>query len=1464
MLPILDDDTTVAAATTAAYTTETLPTDISETTTELASTTTTTTPATPTTITAPATETTTTKKATECSDTKYCFNGGKCILNELGYPHCICTEGFYGNRCQTKDICKSVIVDSLTGDQICAKLDRGCFKNDKFFRCSCHEDEYFVFKVLKDPAAPADPSQQPTTDQRAARLSNNEGQQRPTSATNLKRSKSERLYELLNQQLPNSAKFAYDPNTDNQNNNNNINGQSSKPTMAPPTNGGSGGSPADRSGYLAECRKIDKCLGVRCRQLSEVCSDGECVCNQDAGYVSDPTDGGACKLLDPCSMPSMNQPADARICGQARCVATFNRDLFRCVCPVGHKLIQIGDRKSSSICAPLNDAICELPLLNKCQHLCHIDLVQNTYIRSCSCFRGYRPGQKPGIDDHMCFFDELTDEEPSESDMYGADDRSRAANDQKSGDKRAAGFRPDDIFRWYKIPPFSDPKFVPATNNTSSSSSSPKFTYDDSKPKLVPVRSGRAERDGDDGLFADSDLVKSLRPDQYLIRREPFTAAGRNGGGRDSWPDEWDQNDDESTNVAKMSAQERCNKMCGENRICVLENGSSDSYRCICDRQGYVSIGDKCLNWCAAAEFSAHKRMLLYKYGCWTQVCRPTADSLPQFWDYSGSEASDGGAYADADTNEKSAKSAADEMSKLLRSSSWRPEFECDCSSSPFLKQDPETRLCQLDFKATLEPCLPGNVGYIDCVENKNAYCAVLHRSSWSFIKDLIHDKYKDSSTKSGSRPDESQTINSAGKSKSKQAKLVNEKLYTCVCSPDKKFLVDKPRNKERCVDECNMLNIECVRFNRMCRSASIAPEDFGRNNLVRYDLDGAVKMNFRRTGCECLPGFNVGPTESVDFTLDDEDDSSQQQSSASSSSNRPQPDSSTQAPSSAKDPDGYPMMPDILDSDDILDQAEHMRAKYINIDSSCLLDYDVVEFHASFKSPADFDPSWIRIKNPLPEWPASKRDDHSHSSQKSDCETGTGTGTSTNNKSASCDFGEKPPATGEPATSSGRSHHQSPNETGFWCEPQRGCQLRVPKFMLYNITDLHKNVVLVAQCEPAIAMQSLDAYQECVRYRYWIIQKLRRHYIDWRRVITRHLSETFDLMDGNIRLRVNRCESTLKSVSVREKSPGGAGDTTGAGAGAAATAQPRMVQSEYLDPMDPQSIIDADIDCELTLHSASDGSSPRYSRKVLLEKQLQRFIFVEPTKSSAARTTQETRLVSIADAGYYLMAPNMLIRRESFDQLAEHRKLFNPCESDYAYCDMQTDCYMVDTVNFTCTCKFGYTPIGSRDIYYGDSRKEVCEDIDECLFDVCKDLAGVADCENTIGDYKCLCRNQYTGDNKRYCNHVCNTIGCHPLHGKCRIVAPHHALCECEDGYKEADCSVQDPNVALRKANMIIVGSIFTSVLLLMITLAISLNSQLKKTKKKLKRLEAISATANLFELHTPQPFRPRMSKAS
>lgn len=1276
-----------------------------------------------------------TPKEVECQDENYCLNGGTCILTENGQMMCLCPDSFYGARCQTRNICKTIIADSMTGDQVCAQIERECFMNDKFFRCSCHQDEYFVFRN----------NLSKTKHERSNIKQRQKKDNKPEESTTFSDiiTSSNNFEDMLSGEVTTGET------------------KSETKNYVPTT-------------YLAECRKIDKCLGVRCRQMSEICQAGECVCNQDAGYIKDQLDG-LCKLLDPCKIPT----ADGEpICGKAQCVATYDHELYRCLCPVGYRAIKVGSSKKSTQCALLTDTICDVPILNKCQHLCQIDRVSNNY--KCSCLPGYEAGKNPGVDDHMCFFDEHLDHSKYVEENLELG-RSTSFSDNSHNQAK------EYVYKTYLVPKQTlkqiNDKVIENTITYNP------LTTTQKSEETVTIR-----------IENDQIDLSSLKTHETLIRREIRSARDTKGNFAWSGRDNDSSGNYGGINLNKMSAQDRCNMYCEENKICVLESGTIDSYRCICDRQGYVSVGDRCLDWCAAADYS-YRVLGLLDMICWSGACKPSSLRPNRSYDFMKID---------------------DEHAKLERESSWRPTFECDCSSSPLLIQDPDSRLCKLDFQAIIKPCLPGNVGYVDCVEHKNAYCAVLHKNSWSFIRDLQKERPgSEVSLKPASLVNsmKGKGAESSRGSSSKAKAKVADKLYTCVCSPEKKFLVDKPRNKERCVDECDLLNIECGRFNRMCRAATIAADDFGRGNLVRTDPDG-VRMNFKSAGCECLPGFNVGPSESVDFTINDN-----------------KPSSGPLTTNMLPGIDTYPSVSSIIDIDNLA-ESETLRTKYMNINSRCLLDYDVVEFHASFKAPADFDPKWIKIKQPL-----SNSDKKSHKSSNPPVNRA-GIAKETSDEHDSDPKGSA--SSNNHASSVANGYDKGQSTTGP-CDEKADCLLKPPDFMTTDISELHKNVVLVSQCDPSLAPLSIEAYQECTKYRYWIVQKLRNHFVDWRSVLTQHLGETFDLMEGNIRLKVNKCETIIRSISSsnsadNSRADGHDSDHIRIGGKSIQSLSPN---SRQLSPVDQLSLIDADLDCELTLHSAGDESSPRYVRKVLLEKQLQKFIFVDQAKQFGQN--------------YYLMAPDVLIRRDSFDQLAEHRKLFNPCKSDYAYCDKQTKCDMVDTVNFTCTCEYGYTPIGSRDIYYADSRKEVCEDINECLFDVCKELANASTCINEIGDYRCQCNRHYTGDNKRFCTHVCNTISC--KHGKCRLVGDHHAFCECDEGYKETDCSVQDPNVALRKANMIIFGSIFTSVLLLAITIAISLNSQLKKTKKKLKRLEAVSETAKLFEYPHQHPFRTRIS---
>lgn len=1110
----------------------------------------------------------------DCLDDFFCLNGGTCIHPTPNIAECKCPEGFYGDRCQTRNICKTLVANGLTGDQICQKIGRECVKNDKFFRCACLDGEYFVFKLM---------------------VHNN---QQHVAIYNPKFTSS---FDYLNKSDLNETvpKTASSDQLSNQASNDGKQSKNEKDTVEFPV-------------YIAECRPIDKCLGVRCKQLSEVCHQGKCLCNENAGYMA--MDKGLCRLYDPCRKES--------ICGEAKCITTYDKQLYSCICPLGYTKIHTGLDKSTTKCVLQEDSvICLVPILNECQHLCRIDTDNNSYY--CTCYPGYKPGTNKGIDDHMCFFDQPVEEEEQTNE--------------------ALEF----------INHFSDNQMHVTVDNSN------KHTSDSHN---------------DDNFHSSSDHVDGEKTPHYYTTKE------------------------------------MCNLNCDANEICILKSeGPPRLYECECDRQGYARVGDRCLNWCEAAKFSNNFRSLL-TYVCLSGSCRIKSPSqMP----------------SPINENDHSNK----EDQHIGGISSWRPTFECNCDDEPILVQDKSTSLCKVDFQAILEPCKPGNIGYVDCVEQKNAFCVVLHRP-WQFLLSRFANLDTDS---------EMSGDGDQNKQSSRQFQTINRRViygpkkikpYTCVCSPEKKFLVDKPRDKIRCVNECDLLNSECQRFNRMCRTATMDPNYYGQTSLIVYDHDG-IRINSRRSVCECLPGFSM-------VLHGSEDDGG---------SSHCVYDSSNSENSS---------------SSSIFTQKTSAQA---NVYARCYLNYDVVEFHATFKAPSNFDPMWL--------YQSSVR------------------------------------------------YQQYPKQ-------YQTIQIvdNIPQSIALD--ELPANSILVAYCDPNMAELSLEAYKECVAYRYPLIHRFRADYLDWREVTLASMKSTFDLMEGNIKVHVDECNVQLKTNNVKSTSVIRLPSFSAIGS----------MQMKYLNGTDLE-ILDADINCKLTLHSTGEKSR---SDRVLLEKQLPKYIFSFKEESE-----------------YYLMAPNLLIKRDSFDHLAEHRKLFNPCRSSFEYCDKQTKCEMVDTVNFTCTCQYGYTPIGTRDIYYGDYRKEVCEDINECLFDACKELANVSTCINEVGDYRCQCNRHYTGDNKRYCTHVCNTIPC--KHGKCRLVDDHHAFCECEEGYKETDCSVEDPNVALRKANMIIVGSIFTSVFLLAVTIAFSLNSQLRKTKKKLKRLEAATEAARLYEIvgQSQQPYRPR-----
>lgn len=1047
-----------------------------------------------------------------------------------------CKQGFYGHKCEAYSLCLDIIIaeKQLTGQQVCHQIGRECQLEESDKYLRCICDDDEYFLYLSK-----------------------------DSFTNKTWIRLVEKYVKDNELRP-LSKAAHE----------------SSPN------------------YIARCIKVDKCVGVRCQLMSEVCREGACVCNENGGYIRDPKDG-QCKLLDACLV------SGSRPCGQADCVATYDRDLYQCVCPPGYRAHQSGF-KNSTIC--LDVTARKIPLLNKCEHEC--SPVEGSDECKCTCLDGYKAGSVVGVNEHKCYY---------------IDDLNYLSND-------------NDITMRMKA-------------------------IEDSLPSKL------------------------------------------------------------------------CAKKCETNEICIInEHGVST---CTCQRMGFDRLKNgSCVDWCTAAWFEQGPATLLDGL-CLSGLCRIATNA---------------GLYDHDPEPDKQS------LARLEIFSSPRPTFECDCSTSPLIFKDSQTRLCKVNFSSMLATCQPGGIGYEDCVVNKTAYCSVLHRR----ISDLVRVRGRPAD----GRGDDVRDDRSKGKNGHKM------EPYACVCSPEKKLLVDQPRNRSKCVKECDLYNNECVRFNRMCRQSTFRSGDFMRGqNLVREELgdsNSEWRINIVPTRCECLPGFSSNETDEL---LDGEAD--------------------------LMNMDQDIDMSSTLDQQATFERESNETAKHMKITSSCLLDYDAKRLvDVAFKVPANFDPFWLK---------------------RIEYENGLETRLASENNRLLLKETILNSLLGD----------------SWW-------QLRVldgvllePVWMLINDTDtLHEYFTLIGLCEPSWAALSIDAYRDCVKYRYWQVHKLRKHFSDWRRILTQHLNKTFFLMKGNVRVHVDICRSVVKDIKSDSCS-----------------ALMNQLDSS-LGSNTEYKMVDADLICNLTLHTASENSDETSNREINLEKQFWQFIFKR----------QGEKLSS----NYSLMAPNMLIFRETVDNLNDfHHQHFEPCKSSLDYCGNQTaDCKPVDSRRFSCSCKFGYTPIGSRDISFNDSKRDVCEDINECLFGACKEVDNISKCVNIIGDYRCECSPGYVGDGKNFCKHACDTISC--KHGLCKLLGDHHATCECHEGYTKNDCSVLDPSVALRKANIIICGSIFTSVLLLAITIAFSQNRRLKKMKKEMKKMESEQYPFWTYETHRKQPQKHRNKKGN
>lgn len=945
--------------------------------------------------------------------------------------------------------------------------------------------------------------------------------------------------------------------------------------------------------YTAGCYLIDTCLGVTCKQMSEVCREGTCQCDSSRGYSRDSS--GACRLLDTCKTFVNGKPPCESAGPQAKCVPTLDERSFECTCAPGFVLKKDGQDER---CEPEGELLCEVPVLNKCHHMCKIDTNQIQGY-SCSCFNGFTVGDKKGEDDFMCF-----------------------AN-------------------------------------------------------IAPV---------DDKFSASSQTTVSLlhKSNNQFQSKEDY-----------------------------IKFSEECSI---KNEICIIDEDGKP--KCQCDRVGYVLVDGICKSWCdAASQVPEYSQKL--ESTCFVNRCGEKWLNL----NHSNGRLS---AHSIGD----------DDLKEELKS--YRPNFECSCNISPIMKESIDIpNMCELDFGSIIDPCLvlPNNgTGYTNCVVERKAFCSIFVDQVDSadklrqVLRILPPKQDKDTSSK-----DKLQTIKTP---------------FDCVCTPNTRFLHDKPRKKSRCMNGCSLIKNECSRYNRFCgqlTNDSIPIQELFRSqNLIsRQEKTGDAIIHSTSSECKCLPGLREASASS---------------------------------------------------------HVAHSKAT----PNLCLLDQDVVGFLLTFKTPSDFNLLWL----PNVRLPNGKLIENIFTKENN---------TDGNEKSILKAF----------------NYLKYLDDDNFE-------SLVTEELLFADINEIYKSYVLIGSCDLARYTRSTKALSACLKFRYMMIEKLRIHFIDWRRVMQAHIRKTIDLMVGDIEVYVNDCEVKMidDNKSAKEFDE---------------KATIANYLNQFVDPL--ATSIETDISCDITLHSKRN--------KVLFEKKISQLLYDEPFNvdtpklqpgpQSTSNLSENERDASRINSLYKLLSPNLLITIKSarnFNKPDENRFGFTPCLSrTYSYCDSKSHCdQKTPNGNYTCTCKTGYTPIDTRDIALNDSRREICTDIDECLFDACVDVAN-STCVNIIGDYHCQCNKHFQGDNKTFCKHICLNIPC-SKHGKCELINESW-VCVCEKNYSGNDCSILDPDVALRKANSIIVGAIFTSVLILAIAFALNRNSLLKKAKREL-RVYKLSPDqpSNLFDL--------------
>lgn len=1196
-----------------------------------------------------------------CNETEKKEKGcwaGEC-RNKAGSLICICPPGLYGPRCEHIESCGRIRIEEqhLSGHDVCKLWTsrQHCIEDPDLvdlLRCSCDKHESFVFLN--------------------------------------KTFFSQQAWSKMVKHINTIAPFPKSDSADN------VARQFEEPK------------------YLARCIPGEKCYGMKCRHMSEICVEGKCVCNSERGYwkLEDEHDD-ECKLTNPCLDPKLNDAAKP-LCGQAKCIATFDRNLYRCVCPLGkHPRELERGLRNSTICDNImvkhdseeNDSdsdnntdsededepdqvdpnespskqpssavslICENPMLNPCEHVCTNDASGF----KCSCLPGYEPGSSEATE-HLCYY---------ERDL--------------------------------------------ASNKSSSET--------------------------------------NLAPSQECKRRLG----------------------------------------CKEHEICV--SNARGLEQCHCQRQGFVKLNQinpqgvevaACVDWCWAAREDARLGHLLDQV-CLSGICEMQVSRQRQSHSQEASEILKNEPNL-IEFNSDNLNGDSNVSSKIPEG---KPKFECDCSESKRLIKNVLGH-CELNFTAILEVCMPGNDGYNDCVVNKGAYCSVLHQDVDSLREELKSKRRQNSALFSSppsiilTKASHQEKLHEARRFiydtqfammkrrqkllRQQEMRLLNKNitLYACVCPPDKRMIEDQQRGRAICIKECQLMEDKCARMNRMCKRAQFNPDtwSYKQRNLIRRDWNSSYPpgsqwlLDIERAGCQCLPGFS--PNLSQDQELN------------------------------------------------TIVHPSHASNYVMDPTKNCFMGDDVQrQVNASFKAPANFDLTWLRPVNESSwdEWSPTIPTKLSLTSI-----------VASSNKSAphKQQLATKIPINSKLAASA-------------WFIPKFNELLpeRPNWTRLKDANLLFKHFALVGECSPTWAKLSPKMYYECLGYRYWQEHVLKRHYVDWRRVLEQYLHDSYYLIRG-LKVNINNC---LVSNRVAPNTAG------------------------PIDILSDKHVLDGDLLCNLTVHT----SNPNLDKSIQaiipsLKAEIQQFIYRQPEDIDLDK---ETRPAQALSEFYHRVAPSLLITKEFYKQMNDELRYpkFLPCQStDVRYCSNSSQCISGQGIEFECKCAPGFHPIAAvnisiigsssdwtnklMDFGLSPSKREICEDIDECLFDVCGE--NTLRCRNLIGDYKCECAPKYVLDGGD-CVPMCDKVNC--KHGICRFQGDFHANCECEDGYIGPDCGQLDPSIALRKANIIICISIFGSVLVLAIAVAFSQHKQLKKARAELKLLRQENDPMRMYDFYLSRQATP------